>query len=147
MAGVELFFSGLGWCLFGLGLASCLIPRCFKAAVVIMLAGDVALMLGILFPRMFMGLGFFSSGDLTAHFYRGAGIAAAVALYALIMYPRWRRSRRSQAANTPAASESSSASGFAHAAPGLFASVKKPAAKAASSGASLFDGVNPKDRP
>lgn len=94
MAAVELFFSGLGWCLFALGLGSCLIPRCFKLAVIIMLVGDLALMLGILFPRMFATIAIFHHAGWTAVMYRVGGIVLAIACYLLVMYLRYRRSKR-----------------------------------------------------
>lgn len=46
----ETFFFHIGWFLFFLGLISCFCPRCFKKSVVLMLSGDFALMLAILFP-------------------------------------------------------------------------------------------------
>ena len=88
MGAVEQFFGAAGWTLVALGLASCLIPHCFKRGVVVMLAGDLCLFLGIVMPRSFMGMAFFQGAfGLGRTGYHACGIAMSAILFALFMGP------------------------------------------------------------
>ena len=87
MGTVEQFFSSLGWGLVFLGLLSCVLPKCFKKGVLVMIAGDFFLMLAILFPRMFRNMGFFSM-DIS---YKPIAYFIAVAVWMLIIIPTLRR--------------------------------------------------------
>ena len=87
MGTVEQFFSSLGWGLVFLGLLSCVLPKCFKKGVLVMIAGDFFLMLAILFPRMFRNMGFFSM-DIS---YKPIAYLIAVAVWMLVIIPTLRR--------------------------------------------------------
>lgn len=93
MDAVEQFFSSLGWGLVFLGLLSCLLPKCFKRGVLIMIAGDFFLMLAILFPRMFVELGIFKL-DLS---YKPVAYLLALIVWGALVVPhfiKWLRGRK-----------------------------------------------------
>lgn len=149
MDAVEQFFSSLGWGLVFLGFISCVLPKCFKRGVIIMLAGDFFLMLAILFPRMFMNLGIFKM-DLS---YRAIAYVLAVVLWGLFVVPsflKWLRLRKDpQAANSKdedkGGDKASNNNSTKLAPSSIFKAVKdnKPQRDSASS---LFSGVNKEDR-
>ena len=148
MGAVEQFFSGLGWGLVFLGLLSCVLPKCFKKGVLVMIAGDFFLMLAILFPRMFAELGIFKL-NLG---YRVVSYVIAVIVWGLFVVPsflKWLRLRKSpQSRNcrddAKEQVDTSDNSGSKLAPSSIFNSVKatKPHKDTA---ASLFSGVNRED--
>lgn len=141
MGAVELFFGAAGWTLVALGLASCLIPHCFRRGVVVMLAGDLCLFLGIVMPRTFMGMAFFSGAyGLSKTGYHACGIAIAAILYLLFIGPgavkAWRRRGGADddaAEDEPARDQEGAPSNSADASqsradPSLFSKVRQSAA-------------------
>lgn len=88
MTAVDAFFSSAGWALCALGLAGCLVPRCFKRSVIIMILGDALLFTGIVFPRSFEALRFFAQEQAFGVIsYRTAGIVFSALLWLLLMAP------------------------------------------------------------
>lgn len=88
MTAVDAFFSSAGWALCALGLAGCLVPRCFKRSVIIMILGDALLFTGIVFPRSFEALRFFAQEQAFGVIsYSTAGIAFSALLWLLLMVP------------------------------------------------------------
>ncbi len=135
MGAVEQFFGAAGWTLAALGLASCLIPHCFKRGVVVMLAGDLCLFLGIVMPRSFMGMAFFQgSFGLGRTGYHACGIAVSAILFALFMGPHvvkiWKGRRLAAPAGAGGAGNADAAApaGEGRADPALFSKVRQAAA-------------------
>ncbi|MDD6318038.1 MAG: hypothetical protein PUA61_04245 [Succinatimonas hippei] len=98
MASVEDFFSAAGWTLVILGLIACFVPHCFKRGVIAMLLGDLCLFFGIVMPRTFMDLAFFSGiPGLGSTGYKVLGGAISAVVYVLFTGPfliKRTRSRR-----------------------------------------------------
>jgi hypothetical protein len=134
MGAVEQFFGAAGWTLVALGLASCLIPHCFRRGVVVMLAGDLCLFFGIVMPRTFMDLAFFSGlFGLGRRGYTACGIILAAILFALFMGPAVARIFRSRGAK--------GGDGAAHEAAGDGGSTRSPEGAGATADPSLFAKV------
>lgn len=133
MGAVEQFFGAAGWTLAALGLASCLVPHCFKRGVVAMLAGDLCLFLGIVMPRSFMGMAFFAGAfGLGRTGYHACGIAAAAILFALFMGPHavkiWKGRGAAAAGGGNGGGEAPADAGEGRADPALFSKVRQAAA-------------------
>lgn len=131
MTAVDAFFSSAGWALCALGLAGCLVPRCFKRSVIIMILGDALLFTGIVFPRSFEALRFFAQEQAFGVIsYRAAGIAFASLLWLMLMVPHLvkvygRKKAAPEAAKAKGAgSAKSAAPGEASADPSLFNRVR-----------------------
>lgn len=149
MTAVDAFFSSSGWALCALGLLGCLVPRCFKRSVIIMILGDALLFTGIVFPRSFEALRFFAQDQAFGFVsFRTAGIAFSVLLWLLLMAPHLvkvygRKKAEPEAGKAKGAgSVKGAAQDGASADPGLFKNVRARAEENRSEGRAAAQAVS-----
>ena len=139
---VETFFFYLGWGSFFLGLCSCLFPRCFKKSVLLMLAGDVALMFAILFPKAFVGLAVFS----LSFSYKAIGIFVALIFWGISVGPSLICLGKCKNVKPCHSKKQAQVKSADKAPPSLFSNVRRKTIAPAQENINLFAGIDERDR-
>lgn len=143
----ETFFFHIGWILFFLGLISCFCPHCFKKSVLLMLSGDFALMLAILFPKAFVDWNLFS----LSFNYKVLGILGAFVIWSICigtslirLFNRKNVNKRSN--KNKEYIQKKNLNSEAKASPELFANVRKKAVLNSQDRVNFFEGVAKEER-